>query len=902
MNEIIDILQHGAAPDAGDGGAASRGGGRGPDGDSLVAGLTEPQRRAVTTTEGPVLILAAAGSGKTRVITRRIAYLLSLGVPAWQIVALTFTNKAAGEMRDRVLSILNPGEHPRPDPGSTGDGAKPPSTERLLRGLTVTTFHSICARLLRKYAPFMEGAPAWGLKHDFSIYDGDDQASLVKRVITELGMSTSNFPPRNVLSAISKAKNDLMDARMYSEAARDFNTKSIARIFQGYERGLRAANAADFDDLLLLTVRMLKESEEARNEVQRRWRYLMIDEYQDTNKAQFVLSTFLVGRDRPDAPPNVCVVGDPDQSIYGWRGADISNILDFEETYPGAQVIPLGENFRSRAPILQAADTLIRNNKRRKHKDLFTSKAGGEKPSVVLCRDEHHEASLVVDWLKRTVTDDERVHWKDTAVFYRNNSLSRVMEDSLRASGIPYVIARGTAFYQREEVKDALAYLRVVANPADEVSLRRIINKPARKIGPAAVERLDMLARAGGMTLMDAARQPERCPELGAAAIGAVRKFTAMLDGWSGGGSFMGAELPGSLHELVSRVIKESGLEAHYKKAGEKDAEDADKLSNLEEVVSSAREFELEYDAASDPAYADEARGGGVNAEGAEGAEKQRTEGVRGGGDGGDEGVGVSFLADLARDGLLDEGVEGAEKSGEGFVPPLLAMLRAYLESVSLVADADKVDPANGAVTLMTLHAAKGLEFHAVAMIGLEEGLLPSIRAMEADGDVEEERRLCFVGITRAMEKLLITSSKYRTQRGLLERTIPSRFLSELPKGGIELSDQSGDGFGARFDEDADERPARPGGWGDGRGWGGAGRSGTAVREDGESRGAGADGRGTRRDVPFPVGSQVRHPQFGVGRVESITGIGVNTRARISFRDVGPKTLVLQYARLERVN
>lgn len=900
MNDILDSLtDHASQP------AASRGAGGGsltPDTSAaLLAGLTEAQQKAVKTTEGPVLVLAAAGSGKTRVITRRVAWLLSMGVPPWQILALTFTNKAAGEMRERVTHLVTEG------PLARSAAAMPGGADRLLRGLTVTTFHALCARLLRKYAMLMEGRPGWGLKHDFTIYDSDDQAALVKRVIGELGMSTSNWPARSVLSAISGAKNDLMDAKAFTASAFDFNSRSVAKIFEGYERGLKAANACDFDDLLVLTVRMLKESDEARAEVQGRWRYLMIDEYQDTNKAQFVLSTLVVGREE-GRQPNVCVVGDPDQSIYGWRGADISNILDFEETYPGAKVIPLGENFRSRAPILHAADTLIRNNKKRKHKDLFTKKPGGEKPSVVICRDERHEAHLVMEWLRSVVgTAPADVTWKDTAVFYRNNALSRVMEDALRAASIPYVIARGTAFYQREEVKDAIAYLRVVANPADDVSLRRIVNKPARKIGPAAIERLDAIAAAHQVPLLEAMRQCAYTglggAELGSMAVNAVRKFIGTLDGWTGVGSFMGAQVAGTLHDLVSRVIKESGLEDHYRKAGEKSEEDADKVDNLDQVISSALEFEQEYDAADDPVYAADALGNGFTAEArgtlssdivnAENAERA------GGGEESGSDAEIDFLSDLAADGEMIHSAATPESAGSAaaqpFVPPLLALLRAYLESVSLVADADKVDPDRGAVTLMTLHAAKGLEFHAAAMIGLEEGLLPSMRAMESDAAVEEERRLCFVGITRAMEKLLITSAKYRTQRGLMERTIPSRFLAELPKQGITLKDLSDEGTGfVGFDDDASDDSA-----GDTPTWGKTRGTFSTENPWAKSGSAGRPGGAPAGSSPFPVGSMVRHPQFGVGRVEAITGIGANTRARISFRDVGPKTLVLQYARLE---
>ncbi len=804
--------------------------------DSLLADLTDAQREAVITTEGPLLILAAAGSGKTRVITRRIAYLLAQGVPAWQILALTFTNKAAGEMRQRVEQLL----------GEDGGDAGAP------RGLTISTFHALCARLLRRFAPLMEGRPGWSLRADYSIYDSDDQQSLMKRVISEAGLQTSNWPPRTILAGVSAAKNRLQGPSDFAEMAKqsgDFFARTTARLYESYEKALRQANAVDFDDLMLLTVRLLRDSEEARRQVQERWRYLMIDEYQDTNHAQFVLSTLLsVGAVAPDGrtlPPNICVVGDPDQSIYGWRGADISNILEFEAQYPGTKVIALGQNFRSTAPILAAAGALIRHNKRRKHKDLFTKRPGGAKPHVILCADEHHEADVVLGWLKGLIAAPSEGEppptWKDMAVFYRNNFLSRVVEDALRRAGIPYIVARGTAFYQREEVKDALAYLRLIANPADEVSLRRIINKPARKIGNSTIARIENFAAAERITLLEAMRQVERAPGLTTAAGSAVRRFLSLIDAWTGGGSFLGQGVPESLADLVGRVLAESGLEAHYKRTSEispGDEEGSDKYANLRELVSSARDFEEEYDAAADPAQ---------------------------------ERVG----ADAAP-------------------PPLLAMLRAYLESVSLVADADTIDPAAGAVTLMTLHAAKGLEFGAVAIVGLEEGLLPGQRAMEAQDGVEEERRLCFVGITRAMRHLLITSAARRTSRGLIERTIPSRFLDELPKEQIEVVDRSEE-FGEAHDEleasgwgrsAADRRPAR-------RASNGSASSGgsTAARSTGKAP----------AEAPFPVGAKVRHPQFGVGTVASFQGRGVNLRAVIEFRDVGTKTLVLQYARLQQV-
>ncbi len=808
---------------------------------ALLEGLTPPQKEAVLCTEGPLLVLAAAGSGKTRVITRRIAYLISCGVPAWQILALTFTNKAAGEMRERVHKIL---------------GDQVPS-----RGLTITTFHSLCARLLRRYAQ-----PA-GLKPDFSIYDSSDQSALCKKVIESLQLSTSNFPPRSVLSAISNAKNDLKDAAAFAAEAFDFSSKIIAKVYAGYTKALRNANAVDFDDLLLLTAKVLKEDGLAREECQKRWQYLLVDEYQDTNHAQFLIASLIAGEGAPGGQgPNFCVVGDPDQSIYGWRGADISNILDFEEHYPKARTITLGENFRSTAPILKIADTLIRSNKRRKHKDLFTSKQGGEKPEAVLCRDEHHESTLVVDWFKQLHeeegaredgTKEQRNEgtqapsslpsslpasfpWRDMAVFYRTNSLSRVMEEALRSAAIPYTIARGTAFYDREEIKTVLAYLRVVANGADGVSLSRIINTPARGISDKTVDSAELFAGQHATTLLDALRQSDQLPGLNARAVASIAKFIETLDGWTGGGKFLyaGTDHGLSLAELVDRVIKESGLEAMYKKqaATSQTETDSERLDNLAEMVSSAREFEFEYDPQADPA------------------------------------------SDVSPNPQSE--IQNPQS------PRLLILLRAYLESVALVADADAVDPSQGSVTLMTLHAAKGLEFKAVVMIGMEEGLLPHSRAFDSEADLEEERRLCFVGVTRAMQRLLLTSAKYRTVRGIQERTIPSRFLGEMPHDTLHVSDQS--------DTLADL----------GEEWGGSSTEkfdipGSDHRTLGAPRRHSTPAPGSAGE--FPVGAQVRHPQFGIGTIKAIQA-GANARATIQFRDVGTKTLVLEYARLTRVN
>jgi DNA helicase-2/ATP-dependent DNA helicase PcrA len=552
--------------------------------------------------------------------------------------------------------------------------------------------------------------------------------------------------------------------------------------------------------------------------------------------------------------PNICVVGDPDQSIYGWRGADITNILEFEEHYPGARVITLGENFRSTKHILGAADTLIQKNQRRKHKPLFTSKEGGELVEATLCREERHEAGLVTDWFKSLHDEggeegDSGFPWREMAVFYRTNSLSRVLEESFRQANIPYTIARGTAFYDREEVKNALSYLRVIANGADGVSLERIVNTPTRGIGDAAMVILQREAGLSGTPLLSAMRRVRDFPNISSRAAGGVQKFTGMLDEWTGGGTFLGASVPGSLADLVDRVIQESGLRAMYQNQARASGNETDleRVDNLDELVSSAREFEQEYDSEADPAI---------------------------------------------------EPTRATDGSDRAAPPPLLSLLRGFLESVSLVADADSVDPAQGSVTLMTLHAAKGLEFKAAAIVGLEEGTLPHSRALGGDADqMEEERRLCFVGITRAMRRLHLSCAKYRTIRGLPERTIPSRFLSEVPKEHVRFSDQSeamadlkGTTWGDELEgTEADSPRFVPD----------EGVSGTSAA--GVPRGGVTPpSMGTKIAQALPPGSVVRHPQFGEGKVLSVTG-GMNARAVIRFKDVGEKTMILEHARLTRV-
>ena len=745
--------------------------------ESILDGLTPPQAEAVAHLDGPLLVLAGPGSGKTRVITRRVANLVANGIPAWSILAVTFTNKAAGEMRERIAKLV-----PANVPGR--------------RGLTVTTFHSLCARLLRMYASFANVPEA------YSIYDSADQRSAIKQALKRAELDTKNWSPYSVLSQISKAKNKLITPEDYKKSAHDFYTRTIALAYENYQAILNEAGALDFDDLLMNVAIMLRDVEEVRVELQERYQYLLIDEYQDTNHVQFMLSHTLAAAHR-----NICVVGDPDQSIYGWRGADIRNILDFENHYDEALTISLGQNFRSTKHIVAVADTLIQNNKQRKHKDLFTESEEGQRPRVIRCADEHHEAQIVMEEIQ-LLNEDHGMAWKDMAVMYRVNALSRVMEETLRNAGIPHVIARGTAFFDRKEIKDALAYIRLLSNLKDEISLRRIINVPTRGIGKTTIERIELFSFNNNCSLFEAACRVDEITTLNDRAKNAVMKFVDMIRKWQSqlagktSSDLLVDDSISKLAELVNTVVRESGLENMHSK--NKTEEDIERIANLEELVSSAAEFVPPLEA--------------------------------------------------------------------GPVPSLQQILLAWLESIALVSDADMVDPENGAVTLMTLHAAKGLEFSAVFMIGLEEGLLPHFNSLDSEKQIEEERRLCYVGITRAMQRLQISSAAQRTQRGMRERTMASQFLKELPDDHIEQVDLASDFWddyadGSHHDHDADD----------------------AWEDD------------ANPFIEFKVGSQVRHPQFGIGRIESLERGRDHTRSKIAFAAVGTKTLILEYARLETV-
>jgi len=766
--------------------------------DPLLDDLTDAQRDAVAHVDGPLLVLAGAGSGKTRVITRRIAHLvLRVGLAPWNILAITFTNKAAGEMRERVAQVVS---------------------ERQARAVTVATFHSLCARTLRRYCDEAELPPG------FSIYDAGDQQRAMKRVLERLEMSTSHFPPGKMLGTISKAKQDLLDADAFAQTAGDFYTRNAAKVYKAYEAMLRENHALDFDDLLLRTVRLMRDNADVLKEMRERYQYVLIDEYQDTNHAQFLIAHALSAEHQ-----NICATGDPDQSIYRWRGADISNILEFEEHFPNANVVRLEQSYRSTKRICAAADALIQHNKQRKHKSMWTENEEGDPIKVVTCNDERHEARWIVERM-RDLQEKQDIPWSGMAVFYRINSPSRVIEDALREASVPYQIARGTSFYERKEIKDAVAYLRVVANPADEVNLLRVINTPARGISNNTVKALQAFGVSNQMSFDMAMRQAANVPGLNTRAVSSVNKFVAAVDRWR---AIAGIDLsvtppsdaPASLRGFVELMLRESSLHEHY--ANDKSDPDQERLANLGELVSAAQQFEAEFEAGAD--------------------------------------------VESMPEGFPDD------PFSFGGATPLAEKLLGYLERISLVADVDAIDTGHGAVTLMTLHAAKGLEFPVVAILVVEDGLLPHERANESRAELEEERRLCFVGITRAMRFLSLSHARYRTVFGRTTPTIPSRFIEELPQDGLEMIHAEGEDVG----------------WGD---------DAQPSFGTGRSLSASSPTPAPSRRSAFTPGLLVRHDKFGLGRVIGVKSSTGGTRIQVQFNTAGVKTLVQEYANLQIVD
>ena len=636
----------------------------------LLAGLNDPQRAAVRHGEGPLLVLAGAGSGKTRVLTHRIAYLLATGAARpGEILAITFTNKAASEMRERVEKLVG----------------------RSARAMWVTTFHSACARMLRADAERL------GYSRSFTIYDESDSLRMLKRCINELGVDPKRYPARSIRSQISGAKNKLVDASSYAQQQGSVFEETAAGVYELYEKRMLAANAMDFDDLLVRTVNVLELSEEARERWRRTFRHVLVDEYQDTNHAQYRLLQLLTAEHA-----NLMVVGDEDQSVYGFRHADIRNILDFEKDFPEAEEIKLEQNYRSTQTILSAANAVVERNRERRPKQLWTEIAGGEPVKLSELTDEHEEARWVAGEIER-LAEEDGVKREDVAVFYRTNAMSRVLEDTLVRFELPYQVIGGTKFYDRAEVKDAVAYLSLLANPSDQVSFARIVNSPRRGIGNTSQGRLAAHANTTGLSIWEVAERVEEVPGLGAAAIKAVGRFQETMEGLRARAD----EMP--VAELLEAILRETGyLDAL---SAERTIEAEGRAENLEELVGMAAEFDANH-----------------------------------------------------------------ELEGEGEVSPL----EEFLQQISLYTQQDDLREEESLITLMTLHNAKGLEYDTVFLVGCEDGAFPHMRSLEEGGE-EEERRLCYVGITRARRRLYMTWARERRLFGRAERNLPSRFTDELP-------------------------------------------------------------------------------------------------------------------------
>ncbi len=735
-----------------------------PEFDEILANLTESQREAVLHMDGPLLVLAGPGSGKTRVITCRIAHLLHQGVPASQILAITFTNKAAGEMRERVEKML---------PGNR---------------VWISTFHSLGVRLLKQYADRL------GLDRNFTIYDQADRVRVIKTVLEAAQIDNVRFSPESIQGAISKAKNQLILPNQYEKQASDYFKQVVAQVYPAYEKKMRDVNALDFDDLLLWPALAMKNDVELRAELDARFRYVLIDEYQDTNKAQYGIARGLT-----IDHPNLCVVGDPDQSIYRFRGSDIRNIVEFEEDYPNARVITLGENFRSTKAILRVADHLIANNVNRKPKELYTANKDGAKVGVLLCETGLEEADQIVARISEAVKSGKR-HFRDFAILMRLNALSRSFETAFVRQRVPFQIVRGVAFFERKENRDVLAYLRLLLNPKDDMSFLRAVNEPPRGIGKTSLEHLQSYAGPREMSLLSAAAEVDKIPAIKGKAAAGLKDFAKMM-----------AELRGALNatpdEVMRQVIDRSG----YRKmlATSSDKEDEQRLANVEELVTAAHQFHTE--------------------------DNSRT------------------IAD-------------------------------FIENVTLASDLDGWDEKQDCVAVMTLHAAKGLEFPVVYIIGVENGILPHERSLNDEAEFEEERRLTFVGMTRAQEELYLSYARMREFRGRTLYTIPSDFLNELPEGDIEpidLSSSSGQHAGAVdswrgstakasegwYETGFDKNPPSP------------------ARKAPDSVVVADDLNAMSQTVltGYEVGVLVHHETYGVGQITNVSGQGALRKLSIRF-------------------
>ena len=782
----------------------------------LNISLNERQLEAVEHTEGPLLILAGAGSGKTRVLTYRIAHLIEKGVYPREILAITFTNKAAGEMRERVEGML-------------GEGTS----------VFVSTFHSMCVRFLRKNIDRL------GYGRDFTIYDTDDQRTVARQVIKDLGLDSKIFRERAVLSVISSQKNEMRDCEMYASEAGDFYEKNVAKIYTQYQARLKANNALDFDDILLLTVKLFKENPDVLMGYQERFRYIMVDEYQDTNTVQFELVRLLSARHR-----NLCVVGDDDQSIYKFRGANIENILSFEKAFPGAYVIKLEQNYRSTKNILNAANEVIKNNVGRKEKRLWTDNEAGEKPVFKEYDTAGAEADAVVSEAASC-----GLPLKNQAVLYRTNAQSRLIEERCIARNVPYRMVGGVNFYQRKEIKDVLSYLKVTANGVDDLAVERIINVPKRGIGATTVSRVKDYARINSLSMYDALKKAREIPGIGAAAK-KIAGFVEVIEGFRE----KNEDPQISIRDLIESVKTDTGYEEELRKDDEIEAQT--RIENIEELINKA----------------------------------------------------VSFEDDSSNE----------DRS-----------LSAFLEEVSLVADIDNTDFGDDRLTLMTLHSAKGLEFEKVYLVGMEEGLFPSASAINSDdpeGEIEEERRLCYVGITRAKRILKMSSARERMINGEMRYEKPSRFVAELPEETVEKEMRSlrparwedyDDDYESpiprsrSFKNDPSSFAGRFGfgthtvNYGDEGGVPGrnvmVGRFGSLDRSSkGPSSKRVSFGKEFSVKKPehldYGVGDRVRHIKFGDGTVKNIEDGPKDYEVTVDFDSYGEKRMFAGFAKLVKIN
>lgn len=736
-------------------------------------GLNPQQAEAVINTEGPMLIMAGAGSGKTKVLTCRVANLLQKGVRPYRILAITFTNKAAAEMRERVNNMSGPAA----------------------KDVWLFTFHAFCVRFLRME---IDKLPGYG--GNFAIYDTADSQNLIKQILKEMNLDDKRFQPSGILSRISNAKNALQDAAAFARQAGDFYEQKVADIYSRYEQKLQLNNALDFDDLLMLSIKLLQENKEVREKYQDRFDYLLVDEYQDTNHAQYLLTKFLAAKHR-----NICVVGDADQSIYGWRGADIQNILDFEKDYPDAKVIKLEQNYRSTQIILDAANAVIENNTGRKPKNLWTENKSGADIIYFQAVDERDEARFVIEQLQN-LQRTENKKLGDMAILYRTNTQSRIFEEMLIKSGISYNMVGGLKFYERKEIKDIIAYLRVIFNPADSLSLLRIINVPKRGIGDASLAKIQAYAAANNVSLFEAVSN--------AAAIdGLSSRFVSKLDDLAGIiFELMNLASEAPVEDLIDRVLRDTGYLEELE--NERTPQAQSRIDNLHELISVAQEF------------------------------------------------------------------AASEEENN---------LENFLAHVALVSDIDDTELGEDAITLMTLHSSKGLEFPVVFLVGMEEGLFPHARTLMDETEIEEERRLCYVGITRAKEKLFLSSTKMRTIYGNTVTYPPSRFLQEIPARLVKTIKRQ-ERFSAleNFKQVSEKYSARPQ------------KPASTFNPHSfmpQKPAAAAGGTGTR----FNTGDRVSHSKWGEGMVVSVKDSPDGQEVKVAFAGAGVRSLLTKYAVLKKL-